>query len=156
MKLFGTAWCPMIVDLACNPCDGRSKCFGRIILGSKYVEDLEAWVKAKAIKKPDANVAAFLAVRDLVKARLEDGYSATIIHDFLRAGQHIDICYDTFLKYVHRYVQPPRKGPKARSRPARTGGHAPSAGIASTCERDTSSGIPGFTFNSNPKREDLI
>lgn len=93
-------------------------------MGSKYIDDLEAWVKAKAIKKPDANVAAFLAVRDLVKARLDDGYSATIIHDFLRAGQHIDICYDTFLKYVHRYVQPPRKEPKAKGRTARTVGHA--------------------------------
>ena len=125
-------------------------------MGSKYVDDLEAWVKAKAIKKPDANVAAFLAVRDLVKARLDDGYSATIIHDFLRAGQHIDVCYDTFLKYVHRDVQPPRKGPKARGRTARTVGHVLSAGIASTGKRNTSSGIPGFTFNSNPKREDLI
>jgi hypothetical protein len=125
-------------------------------MGSKYVGDLEAWVKAKAIKKPDANVAAFLAVRDLVKARLDDGYSATIIHEFLRAGQHIDICYDTFLKYVHRYVQPPRKGPKARGRTTRTVGHALGAGTASTGKRDTSSGISGFTFNPNPKREDLI
>lgn len=84
---------------------------------SKYIEDLEAWVKAKAIKKPDANVAAFLAVRDLVKARLDDGYSATIIHDFLRAGQHIDICYDTFLKYVHRYVQRHAKGQRQKAEP---------------------------------------
>jgi hypothetical protein len=127
-----------------------------MVMGSKYVEDLEAWVKAKAIKKPDANVAAFLAVRDLVKARLDDGYSAKIIHEYLRAGQHIDICYDTFLKYVHRYVQPPRKGPKVKGRTSRTGGHATGADVASTGKRDTSSGIQGFTFNPNPKREDLI
>jgi hypothetical protein len=156
MKLFGTAWCPTTGDLAYKECDAKSKCFGRIIMGSKYVDDLEAWVKAKAIKKPDANLAAFLAVRELVKARLDDGYSATIIHEFLRAGQHIDICYDTFLKYVHRYVQPPRKGPKAKGRTARTVGHGLSAGTASTGKRDTSSGILGFTFNSNPKPEDLI
>ncbi|WP_332879653.1 TraK family protein [Massilia sp. S19_KUP03_FR1] len=125
-------------------------------MGSNYVDDLEAWVKAKAIKKPDANLAAFLVVRDMVKARLDEGYSATIIHGFLRAGQHIDICYDTFLKYVHRYVQPPRKGPKARGKTTRTVGHAPGAGIAGTGKRDSSSGIVGFTFNPNPKREDLI
>jgi len=125
-------------------------------MDNKYISELEAWVKAKAIKKPDANVAAFLAVRDLVKARLDDGYSATIIHDFLRSGQQIDFCYDTFLKYVHRYVQPPRKGPKARGRPAQTGSKVPSADIASAVKRDTSSGIPGFTFNPCPKREDLI
>ena len=125
-------------------------------MGSNYVDDLEAWVKAKAIKKPDANVAAFLAVRDLVKARLDDGYSATIIHEFLRAGQHIDICYDTFLKYVHRYVRPPRKGPQAKGRTSRTGGPVLLADVASTRKRDTSAGIPGFTFNPNPKREDLI
>jgi hypothetical protein len=78
-------------------------------MGSNYVDDLEAWVKAKGGRKPDANVAAFLAVRDLVKARMDDGYSATIIHAFLRDSQQIDFCYDTFLKYVHRYVKPARQ-----------------------------------------------
>lgn len=125
-------------------------------MDNKYISELDAWVKAKAIKKPDANVAAFLAVRDLVKARLDDGYSATIIHDFLRANQQIDFCYDTFLKYVHRYVQPPRKGQKAKGRPAQTGSKVSSADIASTVKRDTASGITGFTFNPFPKREDLI
>jgi len=125
-------------------------------MGSNYVDDLEAWVKAKGGRKPDANVAAFLAVRDLVKARLDDGYSATIIHAFLRDSQQIDFCYDTFLKYVHRYVKPARKGSKARRRTAWAGGKAPSADNASTVKRDTSSGIPGFTFNPIPNREDLI
>ena len=155
MKLFGTAWCPTTVDLAYEECDARSKCFGRIIMGSNYVDDLEAWVKAKAIKKPDANVAAFLAVRELVKARLDDGYSATIIHDFLRSGQQIDFCYDTFLKYVHRYVQAPRKGPKSKSRTTRTSNEATKPGNASL-KRDTSSTISGFSFNPTPKPEDLI
>lgn len=125
-------------------------------MGSNYVDDLEAWVKAKGGRKPDANVAAFLAVRDLVKARMDDGYSATIIHAFLRDSQQIDFCYDTFLKYVHRYVKPARKGAKAKSRTARMGGQAPSADSASTVKRDTPSGIQGFTFNSTPNREELI
>jgi hypothetical protein len=125
-------------------------------MDNKYISELDAWVKAKAIKKPDANVAAFLAVRELVKARLDDGYSATIIHDFLRANQQIDFCYDTFLKYVHRYVQPPRKGQKAKGRPAQIGSKLSSADIASTVKRENASGITGFTFNPFPKREDLI
>lgn len=155
MKLFGTAWCPTTVDLACKPCNARGKCFGGITMDNKYISELDAWIKAKAIKKPDANVAAFLAVRELVKARLDDGYSATIIHDFLRSGQQIDFCYDTFLKYVHRYVQAPRKGPKSKSRTTRTGNEATKPGNASL-QRDTSSTVSGFTFNSTPKREDLI
>jgi predicted Ser/Thr protein kinase len=125
-------------------------------MGSNYVDDLEAWVKAKGSKKPDANVAAFLAVRDLVKARLDDGYSATIIHAFLRDSQQIDFCYDTFLKYVHRYVKPSRKRQVAKGRTARMDGQTPSADSASTVKRDTSSGIQGFTFNSTPNREELI
>jgi len=125
-------------------------------MGSNYVDDLEAWVKAKGSKKPDANVAAFLAVRDLVKARLDDGYSATIIHAFLRDSQQIDFCYDTFLKYVHRYVKPSRKRQVAKGRAARMDGQTPSADSASTVKRDTSSGIQGFTFNSTPNREELI
>jgi predicted Ser/Thr protein kinase len=125
-------------------------------MSSNYVDDLEAWVKAKGSKKPDANVAAFLAVRDLVKARLDDGYSATIIHAFLRDSQQIDFCYDTFLKYVHRYVKPSRKRQVAKGRTARMDGQTPSADSASTVKRDTSSGIQGFTFNSTPNREELI
>lgn len=125
-------------------------------MGGKYIDDLEAWVIAKGGKKPDANVAAFLAVRDVVKARLDDGYSATIIHAFLRESQLIDFCYDTFLKYVHRYVQPPRKRQTAKGRTARMGGQAPSTDSASAVKRDTSSGIQGFTFNPSPKSEDLI
>ena len=125
-------------------------------MSSNYVDDLEAWVKAKGSKKPDANVAAFLAVRDLVKARLDDGYSATIIHAFLRDSQQIDFCYDTFLKYVHRYVKPSRKRQVAKGRTARMDGQTPSADSASTVKRDTSSGIQGFTFNSTSNREELI
>jgi predicted Ser/Thr protein kinase len=125
-------------------------------MSSNYVDDLEAWVKAKGSKKPDANVAAFLAVRDLVKARLDDGYSATISHAFLRDSQQIDVCYDTFLKYVHRYVKPSRKRQVAKGRTARMDGQMPSPDSASTVKRDTSSGIQGFTFNSTPNREELI
>lgn len=125
-------------------------------MSSNYVDDLEAWVKAKGSNKPDANVAAFLAVRDLVKARLDDGYSATIIHAFLRDSQQIDFCYDTFLKYVHRYVKPSRKRQVAKGRTARMDGQTPSADSASIVKRDTSSGIQGFTFNSTPNREELI
>jgi hypothetical protein len=125
-------------------------------MGSNYVDDLEAWVKEKGSKKPDANVAAFLAVRDLVKARLDDGFSATIIHAFLRDSQQIDFCYDTFLKYVHRYVRPPRKRQLTKSRIALTGDQKPSVVSASTVKSDTFSGIQGFTFSSTPNREELI
>lgn len=78
-----------------------------------YAEQLRDSVKAKRLKGHDRNVAAFLAVQDLVKERLAEGYSATAIFGFLRERQQIEFCYDTFLKYVHRYVQAPRKGPKA-------------------------------------------
>ena len=125
-------------------------------MDSKYVENLEDWIKAKGMKKPDANVAAFLAVRDLVKARMDDGYSATTIHEFLRDGKHIDICYDTFLKYVHRYVQPARKTRKVslQTPQLRTNADA----IVSTDKKQSSMtpGIPGFTFNPIPDVKNLI
>lgn len=120
-----------------------------------YVQQLDEWIKAKGVRKPDGNVAAFLAVRDLVKARLDDGYSATIIFAYLHEKQRIDVCYDTFLKYVHRYVQPPRKGPKAKNR-ARTQGQPRTQASAKVTESDAPPPKSGFTFNPFVKREDLI
>lgn len=125
-------------------------------MDSKYVENLEDWIKAKGMKKPDANVAAFLAVRDLVKARLDDGYSATTIHEFLRDGKQIDICYDTFLKYVHRYVQPARKTKTAARRSLQLGTAASAIANADKKQSSTTSGIPGFTFNPIPDVKNLI
>lgn len=122
---------------------------------SKYIDDLEAWIKARGGKKPDANVAAFLAVRDMVRDRLEVGYSATTIYDFLRENQRIDICYDTFLKYVHRYVRPPRKTAKARNIAKHLVKLAEANHVAAI-KQSTPSPIRGFTFNPTPNREDLF
>lgn len=60
-------------------------------MDSDYVKQLDAWIKEKGITKQDANVAAFLAVREHVKARLEDGYSATVIFAYLRDTKQIDV-----------------------------------------------------------------
>lgn len=71
------------------------------------VRQLDEWIKAHV------NVAAFLALRELVKERLDDGYSATVIFAYRRDTKRIDVCYDTFLKYVHRHLRPPRPRLKA-------------------------------------------
>lgn len=125
-------------------------------MNSVYVQQLEAWIKAKGLKKADSNLAEFLAVREIVQAHLADGYTATVIHEFLREGYQINFCYDTFLKYVHRYVQPPRKGPKAKASKSQSGLMIPTAKPAASSERTAPQEPVGFTFNASPKKEDLL
>ena len=123
---------------------------------NNYVDQLEEWIKANGMRKPDTNVAAFLAVREMVKARLEDGYSATTIHAFLRDSQQIDFCYDTFLNYVHHYVQPARKKAKSRTANLGTGRQAHTVASATTKQSAIDAPMPGFKFNPTPNIKDLI
>lgn len=129
---------------------------GRFIVKSNYVQQLDEWIKTKGLKKADANVAAFLAVREVVKARLDEGYSAAIIHAYLCDGHQIDVCYDTFLRYVHRYVQPPRKGSLAKNRRPAVTTDRLSRALDKPQESPPTTSMSGFVFNANPKREDLL
>jgi hypothetical protein len=134
----------------------RGNISGEAFVDSNYVQQLDEWIRQKGLKKADANLAAFLAVRDLVKAHLDEGYSATIIYKYLREGRHMDVCYDTFLKYVHRYVQPPRKGAKTKGGKPQTGREVRTQLSANLAVPETPSNAVGFKFNSVPKKEDLL
>jgi len=122
-----------------------------------YVQHLETWIKTKGLKKQDANVAAFLAVRELVKARLDDGYSATVIFDFLRDTKQIDVCYDTFLKYVHRHVRPPRRRRKAGTVVSKKqSGKVAEPTDNKTQAVETPGPLKGFVYNPVPNPDELL
>lgn len=59
----------------------------RLVMTSDYSQQLNEWIKAKDMKKHDANVAEFLAVRALVKERIGNGYAATVIFAFCARGR---------------------------------------------------------------------
>lgn len=125
-----------------------------------YTERLGEWVKQRDSTKRDKNIVAFLAVRDEVKAAVDAGYPVKTIWKNMREEKRIAFGYDTFLNYVNRHI---RRAEKRRAdTPRETLAEASSVqqSVAIQKERgvshSTRDAIPGFTFNSTPKKEDLI
>ncbi len=122
----------------------------------EYTEQLGRWVKERASTKRDVNVVAFLVVREDVRIALEEGHAAKTLWKYMYESGRIGFCYDTFLRYVNRYIRnggspipPPARTRKpdqdrkpALPRPPAT---SPAAGPAA-----------GFIFNATPNKEDLL
>jgi len=102
------------------------------------------------------NRAAFLAVRDDVKQALDDGWPVRAIWETLHEERKIAFSYPAFCRYVKRLVVGRRLeigrdlavGKKGKTEPEREG--------FNSVEKNSSPGLPSFTFNSTPKKEDLI
>jgi hypothetical protein len=125
-----------------------------------YPERLGEWVKQRDSTKRDRNLVAFLAVRDEVRAAVEAGYPVKTIWENMLEEKRIAFGYDTFLKYVNRYI---RRAPELRldavkPKPAVAPSVQLPVAIAKEpgMPRKAPASIPGFTFNSAPKKEDLI
>ena len=101
------------------------------------------------------NRAAFLAVRDDVKEAIDDGWPVKEIWETLYEEGKLSFSYETFRTYVNRLIVGLRSeitrdvvaGKKGKRDPEREG--------FNSVEHSTA-GLPSFTFNSTPKKEDLI
>lgn len=105
-----------------------------------YTETLSEWVKKQETARTKRNIQkiAFLAVRTDVKLAIEAGYALKTIWEHMTETGKITCRYETFLKYANRECKtvPAVETPELKiSQPAKIG---------------------GFTFNANPKEEDLI
>ena len=129
-----------------------------------YRELLGEWVKQRESTKRDKNLVAFLAVRDNVEEALEAGYSVTTIWTNMHGEKRVAFGYQTFLRYVNRYLRAGKKESVDElssrperptfSTPARTGATiAPTEAVPQVKAADK---VLGFTFNAAPKKEDLI
>lgn len=102
------------------------------------------------------NVVAFLAVSDEVQAGLDAGHATTTLFAYLRDGGRVSFCYDTLLKYVHRYIRTPKKALP----PAILKTPAPPRPVGNVGEpvksKKEPNGIPGFFWNSIPDKDKLI
>ena len=134
---------------------------GRAIQMSKsYAELLGEWVKRRDSNRREQNVVAFLAVRDDVKAALDAGFAVKTIWTNMHEHGRIAFGYDTFLIYVKRYIR--RAEAKAamvdnsivQTHPLKRAAVAPSAPKQSPSKAPGP--LPGFTFNSDPRKEDLL
>jgi hypothetical protein len=135
---------------------------GENIMANNYPEELGKWVKRRESSEPTTPVALFLAVRDDIEAAMDAGYPMKTIWHQMKDRQCLNVHYDTFRGYVKRYISKTRNStPVAKLAKS-------SAGIRKAKEppavrptvkssaAPSNSAIPGFTFNPNPKKEDLI
>lgn len=118
-------------------------------MAQKYVEELAAWVRENRAKRPrqDTNMVAFLAVRSDVEEAIMAGYAVKTIWEHLNETGKIPYRYETFLKHVRRHIT---TDTSAGIKPG------PVQPKISTAPVKKPPSIGGFTFDANPKEEDLI
>jgi hypothetical protein len=124
---------------------------------TSYPEQLGEWVKRRMSRKPASSVARFLAVRDDVKAAIDAGYPVKTIWTQMYESKCVNVSYDTFIRYVNRYINNRGNSTSATdlvksSAPVQKA----SSGTPSRPEVSRPGPVAGFTFNSDPKKEDLI
>jgi hypothetical protein len=129
-----------------------------------YPELLGDWVRQRETSKRDKNLVAFLAVRDDVKEAFDAGYSVTTIWTYMHEKERVAFGYDTFLNYVNRYIRSAQKESggawpgkaKERSRRRSAAPVSTTDGKGTGTEAKVPDAMSSFTFNSAPKKEDLI
>ena len=114
-------------------------------------------------KKPSRNAqnrAAFLAVRADVKQAIDDGWPVKSVWETLHEEGKVTFSYQAFRGYVNRLILASKPG--VATAPATPGeGSKPDAGKpavegASNTTRQKPAALPGFTFNANPDKKDLL
>jgi hypothetical protein len=133
-------------------------------MAKTYSDELDEWLKRRQSTKPDQNLAAFRAVRDDVKEALEAGYTITAIWQNLYESKRIDSNYDTFSRYISRHIRCKHVKPAdvAPTLPNPRPDKMPQSKVPKTALKVQLAPVqppatpPGFTFNSTPKKEDLI
>lgn len=133
-------------------------------MANTYPEVLGEWVKRRESARRDKNLVAFLAVRDDVKAAVDEGYAVKTIWANMHENKRVAFGYDTFLNYVNRYIRrpPSQLNVVAPAKPDSRLVSNPSRNFPATNPKETvpkvhtSELLHGFTFNSTPTKEDLI
>ena len=114
-------------------------------------------------KKPSRNAqnrAAFLAVRADVKQAIDDGWPVKNVWETLHEEGKVTFSYQAFRGYVNRLILASK--PDVATAPATLGeGSTPDAGKpaaegASNTTRQKPAALPGFTFNANADKKDLL
>lgn len=117
-----------------------------------YPDQLASWVRQHERKKRDETLVEFLAVRHDVKAGMDAGYSVKMVWRHMQDSRRVSFGYDTFLKYVQRFF-PDSVGRQKRQRSPATTTPARQGALV---RKSAASALDGFTFNPDPKKEELL
>jgi hypothetical protein len=147
---------------------GKQTSSRKSAMANSYTKQLTEWVRQRREPRSyEQNRAAFLGVKEDVRAALEQGWPVKTIWAHLVAQKRIGIGYDMFLIYVKRHARPAEEN-AATGRSSKSG-RPPGPGQPAANkdrqvrpkEREPSlpggqEQLPGFTFNAAPNREELI
>lgn len=125
-------------------------------------KSLSERIAARTVKKKPSrsaqNRAAFLALRVDIKQALDDGWPVKNIWETLHEEGKVDFSYQAFRGYANRLIlSPPATEPPspAAEKLTDTGPSNPTKQVAPKAAVKQPKAT-GFTFNSEPKKEDLI
>lgn len=118
-------------------------------------------------KKPSRNAqnrATFLAVRVDVKQALDDGWPVKSIWETLHEEGKVTFSYQAFRGYVNRLIltvkpnvpPPPASTPAIPGESSKPETNKPASEVASKTTTQKPDAIPGFTFNAQPNKKDLL
>jgi hypothetical protein len=136
-------------------------------MANSYTKQLTAWVRQQRESgRYETNRAAFLAIKEDVRAALEQGWQIKTVWEHLVAQKRIGIGYDMFLNYVKRHVRPAEENAATSSKSKIGTAPDPGQPAANTSRQVRPAGskpvpgsqdqLPGFTFNATPNREELF
>jgi hypothetical protein len=115
-------------------------------MAKRYTDELADWLKKKgSSNRKDKSIIAFLAIRDDIRAAMNEGYSLQTIWEHLHETGKIPFQYETFCKHVRRYIKTVDKSklPVEKVQP-----------VDETKPKKKE--VSGFSFDATPKKEELI
>jgi hypothetical protein len=125
-------------------------------MAKKYIDELSEWANKRNVKKPRQSMAAvaFMAARDDVKAAMEAGYALKTIWEHMYETGNFPYRYETFLKHTRRHITEAKK--ESGSKKLVVTKKRLKVTHGGQKQEKKLSRSDGFTFNANPKVEDLI
>jgi hypothetical protein len=130
-----------------------------------FPQELAEWVKQREATRArqDKNLVAFLALKSDVQAAMDAGYSLLTIWEHLHDKAKIAYRYETFAKHVRRHIKSrtPAASDLSPGHPpdpprSFTPGRAADSRQQSAAKPVPPAPLAGFTFDSQPKKEDLL
>lgn len=121
-----------------------------------YPDQLVRWIERRTSTAHEKNLVAFLAIRDDVEAALDARFPVKTIWKHMRESGRIEVAYDTFRRYVRHHIRSQEN--RLHEGVVREALPPPSRQVARSVQesRPVSGAISGFTFNSAPRKEDLL
>lgn len=117
-------------------------------------------VSTKKLTRIGKNRASFLAVRDDVKAAMDDGWPVKVIWDTLQDEGKIEFGYDAFMGYVNRLIRNTETSLiKPLAKQVKADKLAPKAKVKTDVLQEPKKETPsigGFNFNPTPNKEELF